>query len=329
MSTSFISTKLSPTKNIEIVQYTERSIAIIGSDTKEFKDSLKAVGGFFNLYLKCGPGWIFPKREEAQILELLNKLISESENECCKISYKPRETSKCFTFLSSLDLHQFYSGYTIIELLKEAGYKYPAKFFRQISRHTGNNVPQLLEETENGWKVIHNCVQKCSFTQPINITNYASRTEFDVANLRIDNIQEQITKIKQDLQQDDEDQDDEEQDDEEQDDEDQDDDDQDDPDYKEEEHDEEEEEDEHDDDEEDEYLEEIKQYVSRAEFKTANLRIRDLQDQINKLKTTIYRIEKPSENSEEDQEQENLQDIRKLIQDVEESSKKCDRCVTM
>jgi hypothetical protein len=329
MSVKFISTKLSPTKNIEIVQYTERSIAVTGSDTKEFKDSLKAVGGFFNQYLKCGPGWIFPKREEAQILELLNKLISESENECCKISYKPRETSKCFTFLSMLDLHQFYSGHMILELLKEAGYKYPAKFFRQISTHTGNNIPQLLEETENGWKVIHNCVQKCSFTQPVNTTNYVSRTEFDVANLRLDDIKEQITKIKKDLQQDDEDQDDEDQDDEDQDDEDQDD-----PDYKEEEH-EEEEEDEHDDEEEDEYLEEIKQYVSRAEFKTANLRIRDLQDQINKLKTTIYRIEKPSENSEEDlpdSEEENSEDIEhigRLIQNVEESSKRCDRCVTM
>jgi len=320
MSVKFISTKLSPTKNIEIVQYTERSIAVTGSDTKEFKDSLKAVGGFFNQYLKCGPGWIFPKREEAQILELLNKLISESENECCKISYKPRETSKCFTFLSMLDLHQFYSGYMILELLKEAGYKYPAKFFRQISRHTGNNIPQLLEETENGWKVIHNCVQKCSFTQPINTTNYVSRTEFDVANLRLDDIREQISKINSHIQ--------EEEFEEQEDDED--------PDYQDEEEDEEEEDEEEEDD------EEKKQYVSTAELKLANLRIRDLQDQINKLKMIVYRIEKPSENSEEDlpdsqedlpdSQEENSEDIEhigRLIQDVEESSKRCDRCVTM
>ena len=46
--------------NIEIVDYSEKAIAVIG-DTKPLKDVLKSLGGKFNFRLKCGAGWIFPK----------------------------------------------------------------------------------------------------------------------------------------------------------------------------------------------------------------------------------------------------------------------------
>lgn len=44
---------------IQIIQYSEKSIAVIG-DTKPIKDKLKELGGSFNFRLTCGAGWIFP-----------------------------------------------------------------------------------------------------------------------------------------------------------------------------------------------------------------------------------------------------------------------------
>jgi len=53
-------------EGLELVDYSERAIAIIG-DTKPIKDQLKALGGKFNPRLKCGVGWIFSKRREVAI----------------------------------------------------------------------------------------------------------------------------------------------------------------------------------------------------------------------------------------------------------------------
>jgi len=48
-----------PTGKIHIIQYSEKSIAVIG-DTKPIKEKLKELGGSFNFRLSCGAGWIFP-----------------------------------------------------------------------------------------------------------------------------------------------------------------------------------------------------------------------------------------------------------------------------
>ena len=57
-------------KNFEIIDYSEKSIAVIG-DTKNIKESLKEIGGVFNPRLKCGSGWIFSKKKMAVLAELL------------------------------------------------------------------------------------------------------------------------------------------------------------------------------------------------------------------------------------------------------------------
>lgn len=58
-------------KNFEIIDYSEKSVAVIG-DTKEIKESLKEIGGVFNPRLRCGSGWIFSKKKMAELEELLN-----------------------------------------------------------------------------------------------------------------------------------------------------------------------------------------------------------------------------------------------------------------
>lgn len=56
----------SSVEGIEIVDYSEKAIAIIGN-TKPLKDILKSVGGRFNAHLKCGAGWIFSKSKESDL----------------------------------------------------------------------------------------------------------------------------------------------------------------------------------------------------------------------------------------------------------------------
>jgi len=56
--------------------YSEKSFAVYG-DTKEFKDTLKALGGKFNRYLKIEGetrnGWIYPKSKQEQVVEFVMK----------------------------------------------------------------------------------------------------------------------------------------------------------------------------------------------------------------------------------------------------------------
>lgn len=60
-----------PAGQIQIIDYSEKAIAVIG-ETKPIKDQLKALGGRFNFRLSCGAGWIFPKTK----LEELEAFLS-------------------------------------------------------------------------------------------------------------------------------------------------------------------------------------------------------------------------------------------------------------
>lgn len=54
------------TADLRIVHYSDRCVVVVGN-TKANKDRLKAIGGKFNAWLKCGEGWVFPKSKEAII----------------------------------------------------------------------------------------------------------------------------------------------------------------------------------------------------------------------------------------------------------------------
>lgn len=56
---------------IEIVEYSEKAIAVIG-DTKPVKDLLKELRGMFNYHLSCGAGWIFPTSRLVEVKAALN-----------------------------------------------------------------------------------------------------------------------------------------------------------------------------------------------------------------------------------------------------------------
>lgn len=66
-----------PQGHFQIVDYSEKAVALIG-DTKQISGELKRIGGRFNPRLSCGPGWIFPKRKEAELRAFLEGSATES-----------------------------------------------------------------------------------------------------------------------------------------------------------------------------------------------------------------------------------------------------------
>ena len=58
-------------KGLQIIDYSEKAIAIVG-ETRAIKETLKNLGGRFNRHLSCGAGWIFSKTKEATLREALN-----------------------------------------------------------------------------------------------------------------------------------------------------------------------------------------------------------------------------------------------------------------
>jgi hypothetical protein len=67
------------TGNVQIIDYSEKSIAVIG-DTKPIKDKLGryGLGGVFNPRLTCGPGWIFPKTKFEAVRDYLLSLQGQT-----------------------------------------------------------------------------------------------------------------------------------------------------------------------------------------------------------------------------------------------------------
>lgn len=67
-----IESKKETVKNdIQIVEYSEKSFAVIGN-TKPIKDKLASLGGRFNFRLTCGAGWIFSNTKKEVVLKFIN-----------------------------------------------------------------------------------------------------------------------------------------------------------------------------------------------------------------------------------------------------------------
>ena len=58
-------------KGLQIINYSEKAIAIVG-ETRAIKETLKTLGGRFNRHLSCGAGWIFSKSKEDALKAALN-----------------------------------------------------------------------------------------------------------------------------------------------------------------------------------------------------------------------------------------------------------------
>jgi len=57
-----------------VSDYSEKSIKVEGSATKDFLPEWKALGGRYNSKLKGGPGWIFSTKKKDKLLEVINNI---------------------------------------------------------------------------------------------------------------------------------------------------------------------------------------------------------------------------------------------------------------
>lgn len=64
--------------NVYIVDYSEKAIVVYG-DTRQLADSFRNLGGYFNTRLKDGPGWVFSKKRQSEIENLLTPYLSSKE----------------------------------------------------------------------------------------------------------------------------------------------------------------------------------------------------------------------------------------------------------
>lgn len=77
--------------NFEIIDYSEKAIAVVG-DTREIKESLKVLGGRFNPRLTCGAGWVFSKSKREAVESLQrgeNPAVAKGAKKSCKSQAEP------------------------------------------------------------------------------------------------------------------------------------------------------------------------------------------------------------------------------------------------
>jgi hypothetical protein len=89
---------------MEVQDYTEKSIVVIGEKTKDYKDGLLKLGGKFNAKLKVGPGWVFPKTEKERVLKFVNEGIVIEKKPSYKLKEESKEEIKNVSFGSPLGI---------------------------------------------------------------------------------------------------------------------------------------------------------------------------------------------------------------------------------
>ena len=106
--------------SLSLEDYSEKAIVVRG-DTKEFKDQLLQAGGKFNQYLKNGAGWIFSKKNEEKIQELINSLNSVESKpiQSKSIQSKPVESKQNDNIKTILQLAEKLSCEEKLHLISE------------------------------------------------------------------------------------------------------------------------------------------------------------------------------------------------------------------
>lgn len=83
---------------LNIIDYSDKSIVVFGSNTKTFKEQLKALGGRFNPNLKVrdgfegGVGWIFSNKNRDTVLQFIEQ-ANEGKWASNRIPIEGEETS--------------------------------------------------------------------------------------------------------------------------------------------------------------------------------------------------------------------------------------------
>lgn len=66
-------TIIKQTDKFKLFDYSEKAVALVG-ETRDYKDKLKTIGGKFNPSLRCGAGWVFPKKKMEELVTFINSI---------------------------------------------------------------------------------------------------------------------------------------------------------------------------------------------------------------------------------------------------------------
>ena len=146
---------------LKIINYSDKSIVVVGDGTKTHKDSLKELGGKYNPNLSGGAGWIFSKKATEKVQSFLESIgqdneinsddevkrdISGLKNFCSSLSKENiSEPRKAFTELDPVAQKLFlHWGWEILShksKYPEDTYIVAYKLFRLFRDREGSSIP--------------------------------------------------------------------------------------------------------------------------------------------------------------------------------------------
>ena len=130
---------------VQIVEYSEKSIAVIG-ETYPIKDKLKSIGGKFNKFLSCGAGWIFPKSKFEDIKNLLSNTTKPGTQ---GIDSEPTNESKEQT-----------KAPQVSNLPEPLTAKYKNLEYFKILWHEGHQTPNFTDAIFTNWQEVQKAFYK-------------------------------------------------------------------------------------------------------------------------------------------------------------------------
>jgi uncharacterized FlaG/YvyC family protein len=89
---------------IKVIDYSEKAIAVIGEGTREIKEELKNAGGKFNKYLSCGAGWIFSKRQQAAVIEMLQGMKQRQDTTTTELKEEIKQLHEPEVIINDSDI---------------------------------------------------------------------------------------------------------------------------------------------------------------------------------------------------------------------------------
>jgi len=79
---------------LKIINYSDKSIVVVGDGTKTHKDTLKEIGGKYNSNLTCGEGWVFSKKATEKVQTFLESIGQDNEINSTDDSTEVNEPTK-------------------------------------------------------------------------------------------------------------------------------------------------------------------------------------------------------------------------------------------
>ena len=130
-----------PTNNLRIVDFGERSIAVVGH-TKPYKDDLRAMGGYFMIRTQWGPAWTFPNKKRERIKAYIDgdtSVVSQWEDKNQVESIK-RSSSRYIIHVKYPNGSEFSSNLVWETLVDVVNYAGPERVKRLNITCMGDNL---------------------------------------------------------------------------------------------------------------------------------------------------------------------------------------------